>query len=80
MVQVYDKLTAVLRDMFDDDDIVATPALKAADVDGWDSLAHVRLILAIEKEFGVKFRAAEINAFKNVGDLADTITAKLNGN
>lgn len=79
VTQVYDKLTDVLRDVFDDDDIVATPALKAADVDGWDSLAHVRLILAVEKAFGVRFKAAEINAFKNVGDLADSITSKLGG-
>lgn len=78
MTQVYDTLTNVLRDVFDDDDIVATPALKATDVAGWDSLAHVRLILAVEKAFGVRFKAAEVNAFKNIGDLADSVTAKLN--
>lgn len=78
MVQVYDRLTAVLRDMFDDDDLVATPELKAGDVDGWDSLAHVRLMLAVEREFAIKFKAAEINSFKNVGDLADSIAAKVN--
>lgn len=78
MTQVYDTLTNVLRDVFDDDDIVATPALKATDVAGWDSLAHVRLILAVEKAFGVLFKAAEVNAFKNIGDLADSVTAKLN--
>jgi acyl carrier protein len=80
VVDVYDKLTAVLRDTFDDDDIVATPELKAADVDGWDSLAHVRLMLTIEREFGVKFKAAEINTFKNIGDLAACITSKLDAN
>ena len=76
MSQVYDKLTPLLRDVFDDDSIVATPTLKAADVDGWDSLAHVRVILAVEKAFGVKFKAAEVNSFKNVGDLAAAIAAK----
>lgn len=79
MGDVYDKLTAVLRDVFDDDGIVATPALKASDIDGWDSLAHVRVILAVEKAFGVKFKAAEVNGFKNVGDLAAAITARGSG-
>ena len=76
---VYQKLTTVLRDVFDDDGIVAAPTLKASDVDGWDSLAHVRVILAVEKAFGVKFKAAEVNGFKNVGDLAAAITAKGGG-
>jgi acyl carrier protein len=79
MSEVYDKLTSLLQDLFDDDDIVATPELAAADVDGWDSLAHVRVILAVEKAFNVKFKAAEISAFRNVGDLASSISAKLNG-
>lgn len=79
MSDVYDKLTSLLRDLFDDDDIVATPDLRAADVDGWDSLAHVRVVLAVEKAFNVKFKAAEINAMKNVGDLANSISAKLSG-
>ncbi|MBI1185983.1 MAG: acyl carrier protein [Alphaproteobacteria bacterium] len=79
MSDVYDKLTSLLQDVFDDDDIVATPDLAAADVDGWDSLAHVRVILAVEKAFNVKFKAAEINVMKNVGDLANSISAKLAG-
>ena len=80
VTKVYEKLTGVLRDAFDDDDLVATPALTANDVDGWDSLAHVRLMLAVEQAFGVRFKAAEVNGFKSVGDLADTIAAKLNKN
>jgi len=79
MSDVYDKLTALLQDTFDDDDLIATPELAAADVEGWDSLAHVRLILAIEKAFAIKFKAAEISGFKNVGDLANSISAKLSG-
>lgn len=77
MQNVYDKLTQLLQDVFDDDDLVATPELSAADVDGWDSLAHVRFILAIERAFGVKFSAAEAGSFANIGELAQAIHAKL---
>ncbi len=73
---VYGRITAIMQDLFDDDDIVATPELTADDVDAWDSLAHVTLMLSIEREFKVKFSAAEIASFKNVGDLAKAVTAK----
>jgi acyl carrier protein len=62
-------LTAVFRDVFDDDEIVLRPDLTADDVDGWDSLAHIRLILSVQKKFGVKFSPIEMNRLKNVGDL-----------
>jgi len=73
---IYDRLTALLRDIFDDEDLVATPELTADDVDEWDSLAHVRLVLAVEKAFGVKFSAAEVSRLKNVGEFASLIEAK----
>jgi acyl carrier protein len=62
-------LTAVFRDVFDDDELVLRPDLTADDVDGWDSLAHIRLILSVQKKFGVKFSPIEMNRLKNVGDL-----------
>ena len=55
--------------MFDDDDLVLKPEMTADDVDGWDSLAHIRLILSVQKAFGVKFSPVEMNRLKNVGDL-----------
>ncbi|MGS0891016.1 acyl carrier protein [Burkholderia stagnalis] len=70
---VYAKLTDVLRDVFDDDDLVATPQLTAADVDGWDSLSHIRLVLSVERAFGIKLAAADISNLKNVGEFADLI-------
>ena len=73
---VLQKLTPILQDCFDDDDVVATPALTAGDVPGWDSLAHVRLMLTIERAFKIRFSAAEVSSFKNVGDLAEAIAAK----
>jgi acyl carrier protein len=62
-------LTAVFRDVFDDDELVLRPDLTADDVDGWDSLAHIRLILSVQKKFGIKFSPIEMNRLKNVGDL-----------
>ena len=73
---VFAKLTPLLRDVFDNDDLVATAALSAHDVEGWDSLANVRLFLEIEKAFAVRFSATEISSLKNVGQLADLIEKK----
>lgn len=76
MQTTFERLTGVLVDVFDDDDLVATPGLSASDVDGWDSLAHVRFMLAVEKAFDVRFSASEISSFKTVGDLARAIQAR----
>jgi acyl carrier protein len=73
---VFDKLTPLLRDVFDNDDLVATPDLTAKAVEGWDSLGNVRLFLEIEKTFNVRFSATEITSLKNVGQLADLIEKK----
>lgn len=74
--QIYAKLTSVLQDVFDDDELQARPELTAADVDGWDSISHVRLMLTVEKAFRIKFSAAEIGKLKNLGELAALIQAK----
>ena len=57
---IYAKLTDIFHDLFDDDSITVTPELTAKDVEGWDSLAHIRLIITIEKAFKVKFSTSEI--------------------
>lgn len=72
----YDRLTAILRDVFDDDSIAATPELTADDVEGWDSMAHLRVMFSVEEAFGVKFAASEISGLKNVGELAGLIESK----
>ncbi|KWF29314.1 acyl carrier protein [Burkholderia pseudomultivorans] len=71
--EIYAKLTTVFQDVFEDDDLVPTAETTAADVDGWDSLAHVRLILTVQKAFGIKFSASDIAGMKNVGDLVHLI-------
>jgi acyl carrier protein len=63
------RLTSIFREVFDDDDLVLKPELTANDVDGWDSLTHIRLILSVQKAFGVKFSSVEMSRMKNVGDL-----------
>jgi acyl carrier protein len=64
-------LTEVFHEVFDDDELVLKPELTANDVEGWDSLAHIRLILSVQKKFGVKFSPVEMNRLKNVGDLIE---------
>ena len=75
--QIYQKLTEILQDVFDDDTLVARPDLTADQVLGWDSFAHLRLIFSVEKAFGVNFAASQIAALKNVGDLADLVGSKV---
>ena len=72
----YAKLTEIFHDVFDDDAIVVAPALTADDVDEWDSLSHIRLVLAVEKKFGLKFSAAEVGRLKNVGEFVALIESK----
>ena len=70
---ILQKITTALREVFDDDNLVATPNLTARDVSGWDSLGNVRLFLELERIFAVRFSATEISSMKNVGQLADHI-------
>jgi acyl carrier protein len=73
---LYQKLTEVFHDVFDDDSITVTPGLSAKDVDGWDSLAHIRLIVTVEKTFQVRFSTTEIGSLKTVSDLVHLIQVK----
>jgi acyl carrier protein len=73
---IYDRLTQVLEDVFDDDTLRATPELSAKDVDGWDSLTHIRFLLTVERSFGVKFSTVEIAKMRTIGDLAALIEAR----
>lgn len=72
-----EELTSVFRQVFDDDTIVVHPATTANEVEGWDSLSHVNLIVAIETGFGIRFSQKDLLGFRNVGDLFNGINAKL---
>jgi acyl carrier protein len=71
------ELQDVFRQVFDDDEIVLTDATTADDVDGWDSMMHINLIISMEKRFGVKFAAAEIAGMKAAGQNVGTLTKLL---
>lgn len=74
---VFERLIAVFRDVFDDDSVTPTAETTAADIPDWDSLAHIRLIVAVEKAFGVRFSAAEAGGMKNVGEFVELIRRKV---
>ena len=74
---LFEELNKIFRTVFDDEDITVEDDSTAADVDGWDSLSHVNLIIAIEQKFKIKFTTKELLTFKNVGDLRRAIESKL---
>ncbi len=74
--EIYAKLTPVFQDMFDDEALVLRPEMTADDVEGWDSLSHIRLVLAVSKLFGMKFSAADVGKLKNVGEFVVLIKAR----
>ncbi len=74
--EVYTKVTAILREVFDRDDIEATPTLAADQVEGWDSFKQVEILIAVQEEFSVKFSSRELDSLKNVGDLVNIVVAK----
>ena len=70
------RLTTIFRTLFDDPGLDLRDDLTARDVDGWDSLNHVNLMILIEEEFGVRFTTGEVSALQNVGELKRLLTGK----
>ena len=73
---VRQKLNRVFRDVFDDDTIEIFDAMTAADIDEWDSVTHITLVLAVEKEFGVRLNAAEVGKLDNVGAMIELLARR----
>jgi len=71
------KVQEVFRDELEVEDLVLTDETTADDVEEWDSLSHVQLVVALEKAFGIKFTSREILSWDNVGDLVDCIARKI---
>lgn len=74
---IYPELNAIFRRVLDDDGISLSPEMTADEVDGWDSMNHIFLIVEIEKRFAVKFQAAEMEELRNVGELVGLLEGKL---
>lgn len=76
MSDILDRLQPVFRSVFETEALVVTRTTDAQSVDGWDSLAHVNLIAAVEEAFGVRFALGELEDLRNVGDMVDLIARK----
>ena len=73
---IYTRLNKVFRDVFDDDSITVNPKTTANDIEDWDSLEHITLISAVEREFKMKFKMGEISSMRNVGAMASIVAAR----
>jgi acyl carrier protein len=76
--EILSRLSSIFREVFDRDDLELTRNTSADDIEQWDSMNHVILIVAVEMRFDIKFQTAEIEELKNVGELVDLIFAKTN--
>jgi len=74
--EIVSRLTPIFRDVFNDNALVVTESLTAADVPTWDSLSNINMIVAVEKAFGARFSIKDVRALKNVGELIDLIMRK----
>lgn len=77
MESMLNQVQDVFRDILDEESLTLTRETMANDVDGWDSLTHIQLIVAIEKKFNVRFSSKEILSWKNVGELLDSLHPKV---
>ena len=75
--EILASITDIMRDVFDDDDLEISLQTTAEEVEDWDSLSHIRLIVAVERKFGFKFKNSEIEALKNVGELVNLVETKV---
>lgn len=74
--EIFQKLNEIFIDVLDLDEVELTDDISAEDIEEWDSLSHIQLIVAVEKAFGVKFTSKEIMKWNNVGEMVDTIISK----
>ena len=77
--EVVRRLTGVFQETFEDPDLELRDSMTAADVDEWDSLQHIVLVLAVEREFRIRLNPAEVGKLENVGRMIDLLQAKAGG-
>lgn len=76
---ILEELTPIFRSIFENETLVVTPELTAKDVEGWDSLTHMSLIVAVEEHFKIKFKLRDVVKFRNLGDMCRSVLASLGG-
>lgn len=74
---VFEQLNQVFRDVFDDEELMVDDSTTADDIEDWDSLEHINLMVAVEKQFGMKFNMGEVTTMKNVGEMVDIILKRI---
>jgi len=74
--EILNEVNGVFKDILDNADIVIGESTSAADVEEWDSLTHIQLVVAVEKNFKIRFTSKEIQAWNNVGEMINSILAK----
>ena len=70
---IFEELTEIFRDIFDDEEIELTDETTADDIEDWDSLEQINLLVAIEKKFSIKFKLDEVSHLANVGNMVDLV-------
>jgi acyl carrier protein len=73
---IFSSVKSIMADVFDIDDTGITLDTSAKDIEEWDSLSHIRLIVAVERKFKIKFKNSEIESLQRVGDLVALIETK----
>lgn len=74
---IMEKIQDIFRDVFDDEELVIADSTSSDDIEEWDSLSHIQLVVAIEKTFGLKLTSKEILSWEDVGEMVSAIHAKL---
>ena len=75
--EILERIADIIRDIFDDDALDITENTTAADVDEWDSLEQINILVAVERDFGQKFSVGDVEGLRNVGELVDLVQSKL---
>ena len=75
--EIYERLNEVFRDVFDDESITVNENTTSSDIEDWDSLEHINLVVAVEQEFGIKFNMGEVTTMKNVGEMVNIIESRV---
>lgn len=74
--EILSKLILIFREELDNEDIVLSKETTAEDIEEWDSLSHIQLIVAVEKAFKIRFTSSEIQSWNNIGEMMESIKRK----